>query len=407
MHVAFWCPAWPLQRNQNGIVTYVHWMKHALESSGHRVSVFTSNFQESTDDNRVYKIGSPFFARVLSRIRRNHSQQEIFRASVNIARAIKKVHRYDPIDIIEMEESFGWFADVAQRTSLPTVVKLHGPAFLSYHGGEIQTSFEEERVAREGAALRKALAISSPSRYTLERAIERYGLHPKIARHIVNPMALADGWPIWNLQSCNKDTILFVGRFDLIKGGDVVLNAFRRVLDRKQQCRLIFVGPDVGLDSAATRTHFNEYRDSIFPVELRDRVDYRGTLPPQEIAKLRAQATVTVVASRQESFGYTLLEAMLQGCPIVSTNAGGCPETLSDGESGLLAKSADPQDFAEKLISIMNDSFRAAALGKAARARSLEAFAPQKVVAQTLELYDETILAHRAVESALGASVER
>ena len=299
------------------------------------------------------------------------------------------------VQLLEMEESFGWFAKIAELTSLPTVVKLHGPAFLSME--DVRTAFGQERIAREGMALRKAAAITSPCHFTLQRTIERYDLKPRLCRKIVNPMTLPDEAPLWSLDSCNRDTILFVGRFDLCKGGYVVLNAFRCVLERKQQCRLIFVGPDTGLeDSSGNRIHFNAYRDSVFPAQLRGQVDYRGTLPNDAVAKLRAEALVTVVASRRENLGYALLEAMLQGCPVVSSDAGGCPEALDGGKAGLLANSEDVQDFAAKLMSVLDDPVGAAMLGRAARLRALETFSAPKIAAEALEFYTEVISMHQS-----------
>src|SRR5215469_12683801 len=107
MHVAFFSPAWPLKRFHNGIVTYVHWMKCELERGGHRVSVFTSNLRGPLDDDRVHQIRPSLFSRVRSRIRRISAEQHVFRAYIEIARAIQGVHRREPIDVIEMEESFG------------------------------------------------------------------------------------------------------------------------------------------------------------------------------------------------------------------------------------------------------------------------------------------------------------
>src|ERR1700738_3028784 len=243
MHVVFWSPAWPLEQFHNGIVTYVHWMKHELERQGHRVSIFTNELHPSATDARVYKVGRSRWDRVLRRITNPGvtMEQEIFGASTRIASAVKKLHRREPIDVIEMEESFGWCADIAKRTSLPVVVKLHGPAFLSMVGEELDTSFGREKVEREGIALRAAAAVISPCQSTLDQTIDRYALKPRLRRHIVNPMTLNSDVPLWRLDSCDRDAILFVGRFDLRKGGDLVLQAFSRIVTARRRSKLIFV----------------------------------------------------------------------------------------------------------------------------------------------------------------------
>jgi glycosyltransferase involved in cell wall biosynthesis len=397
MHVVFWSPGWPLEKFHNGIVTYVHWMKRELELQGHRVSVFTSDLDPSSTDPRVHKVERSLWERILRRIsrRRGAVNQEVFAASISIASEIKRLHRRDPIDVIEIEESFGWCADIARRTSLPTVVKLHGPAFLTMVREDLDTPFGRQRVEREGIALRTVSAIIAPSQSTLDRTVDKYALTPKLRRHIVNPMTLDPGTPQWTLDSCDRNTILFVGRFDLAKGGDIVLQAFLRILTAGRRCKLIFVGPDVGLVAPdGNRVHFGAYRDSVFPVNLRGQIDFRGRLSNREIAKLRTEAVATVVASRWENQSYTLLEAMIQGCPVVCTNAGGCPESVIDGKTGLLAKSENAVDFAAKLNAILDDPEKSAAMGMAARRHVMELHSATRVAAESLKFYEEVVSCH-------------
>jgi glycosyltransferase involved in cell wall biosynthesis len=291
-----------------------------------------------------------------------------------------------------MEESFGWFADVARLTSIPVLVKLHGPAFLSFVEEELKTAFARVKIEREGRALRLATTIISPCESTLTQTIERYGLSPKDKRHIVNPMAMDTDVPQWRLDTCDRNTILFVGRFDLRKGADIVLKAFLSVLKARPELRLIFVGPDRGISgSDGMSIHFKTYCDLLFPVELRDRVDYRGPMANREIEKLRVKAMLTVVASRWENPGYTVLEAMLQGCPLISTDAGGCPEAVIHGVTGRLAKSEDPDAFADQFRAMLDDPEGAQSMGRAARLHIVENFAAAKVAAATIEMYEKAI----------------
>ena len=54
LHIALWSPAWPLAQYQNGIITYVHWMRPALEALGHRVSIFTSEVGAGVTDRELH-----------------------------------------------------------------------------------------------------------------------------------------------------------------------------------------------------------------------------------------------------------------------------------------------------------------------------------------------------------------
>src|ERR1700728_3202030 len=54
LHIALWSPAWPLAQYQNGIITYVHWMRPALVALGHRVSIFTGELGAGDTDREVH-----------------------------------------------------------------------------------------------------------------------------------------------------------------------------------------------------------------------------------------------------------------------------------------------------------------------------------------------------------------
>lgn len=394
MHIAFWSPAWPLEKHQNGIVTYVHWMKRELERQGHRVSVFTGNLDASVNDPRVHLVRHGVWARAVRRLARPlfPIERDIFEWGRVVAAAMLELHRREPIDIIEMEESFGWSADVGRLTSLPVLVKLHGPAFLSLIGEELGTPSGRERVEREGRALALAAAIASPARSTLDQTLERYRLAPKISQHIVNPLTMDDRAPVWALDTCDRNTILFVGRFDKRKGADVLLRAFELLLREQPNLRLVFVGPDAGLlQSDGSMVHFEAFRDSFVPAQLRASIDFKGRMPNREISHLRVRAMVTVIASRWENQGYTALEAMYQGCPVVSSNAGGSPESVIHGVTGLLARSEDPADFVVQLAAMLDDPQRSAAMGAAARLHVIDRHSSGKVARDSLSLYQRVI----------------
>jgi glycosyltransferase involved in cell wall biosynthesis len=398
MHIAFWSPAWPLEKFQNGIVTYVHWMKRALESHGHRVSVFTRSttdqYSKNSGAERIHLVRPRPVDRVRHKLTSFLRPPEYgaFQFAYPIAAEILRVHRLDPIDVLEMEESFGWFADIEERISVPVLVKLHGPAFLSLVEEELKTPFGKEKIEREGRALRRASTITAPSKRTLSHTVAYYGLSPARQEHIVNPVTLDQGVPLWKSDSCDERVILYVGRFDLRKGADVLLKAFRIALRSRPDLKLVFVGPDRGLQGPdGQRVNFREYLHDLYPADLIDRVDFRGSLPNREVGVLRTKAMMTVVASRWENQGYAVLEAMLQGCPVVCTDAGGCPENVTDGVTGLLAKSGDSDAFAEKISMMLDNPARAAAMGDAARRYVLEEHSPAKVAERSMAVYEQIV----------------
>jgi glycosyltransferase involved in cell wall biosynthesis len=392
MHVAFYSPAWPLKRHPNGVVTYVHWMREELRRLGHRVSVFTALLDGAEAD--VYAVEGALGQRVRSwlRLGGDPTERKMLEWGRLLAATVLSVHRRMPIDVFEMEESFGWVADVQAASSIPTVVKLHGPAFLSLVEEELETPLARAKIEREGRALMRMACVTSPAKHTLDETIARYGLAPVVARHIDNPLSLPPSAPQWALDGCDRKRLLFVGRFDKRKGGDLVLRAFDALASTDPSLQLTFVGPDGGVvNSHGQRVYFNDARAITCVESTRSRIDYRGGLDPEDIYPLRAEAYLTILASRWENQSYAALEAMAQGCPLVSSDAGGQREFVVDGSTGSLAKAGNEDDLRQRIAALLLDPQGAAELGRRARDHVLALHSPSAVVAQTLQVYEAAI----------------
>jgi glycosyltransferase involved in cell wall biosynthesis len=398
MHVALFTPAWPLGRVPNGIVTYVDAMKAELQAQGHRVSIVSPDVDPAVRDADVHRVSLGLAERLAGAVggRARAGSPPVYRYGKAIVSAFERIHSKSPIDVVEMEESFGFVGQVARRTGFATVAKLHGPAFLHLTEQELQTASGKEKVLAEGEALACLPAIMSPSRCTLSDTLTFFALNPPIAAHVVNPLALATGVRLWSLPQCDLQMLLFVGRFDVVKGGDLMIAAFRRLLSERPRLRLVFVGPDRGLVRADGSTiHLREFVASFEDPLLLQQVSALGMLAPAQICALRCQAMVTVVASRRESQGYTALEAMLQGCPVVCTDSSGLSEIVEHGVTGLKARPDDIDDLARQIGRMLDDREMAARLGARARAYVANHHSPQTVVRETLAVYRRAMELHR------------
>jgi glycosyltransferase involved in cell wall biosynthesis len=396
MHIALYSPAWPLIRYPNGVVTYVHWMREALIAQGHSVTVFAAAMDADRNESGVHKIGStaPMRWRRWMRNRVPAWRDSIVDWAEDLASCIARVHAEKPFDIVEIEESFGLFGKLDEMLPIPVVVKLHGPAFLSMIEEELGTPAADKKIADEGIALKKARVIMSPSRDVLARTIERYALAAPVCEHVVNPLTLPAAAPIWDLAGCDRQTLLFVGRFDKRKGGDLVLRAFEKLRRTRPDLKLCFIGPDFGVDGAnGERLSFEQFRQQLFGSAPTPQLEYLGKQPSAAISIQRAKAMVTIVASRWENQSYTALEAMLQGCPIVSTDCGGQPEIVRDGETGLLARADDVDDLADKIARLLDSPELAQQLGRNARVHALAHHSPDVVARQTLAVYERAVAA--------------
>ncbi len=93
---------------------------------------------------------------------------------------------------------------------------------------------------------------------------------------------------------------------------------------------------------------------------------------------LYSAASVYVMPSVFEPFGYSLVEAMSCGRPVVASRVGGICELVEEGKSGLLVSPRSPRQLADAIVQVLEDEALAKRLGDAARARVLEQFSLER-----------------------------
>lgn len=143
--------------------------------------------------------------------------------------------------------------------------------------------------------------------------------------------------------------ILFLGRLDIIKGPDILLDAFFRCSqdEHMKTYHLVFVGPDGGLLDKLIRM--------VEASDVKDRVHFTGHIGGPEKSDAYQAADFLVIPSRQEAMSIVVLEAGVTGTPVLITDqcgfddvaavAGGMVVAASvDGlEKGLLAMTRNPE----------------------------------------------------------------
>jgi glycosyltransferase involved in cell wall biosynthesis len=90
-----------------------------------------------------------------------------------------------------------------------------------------------------------------------------------------------------------------------------------------------------------------------------------------------------------EGLGTSLLDAMCFSRPIVATRAGGIPEAVEDGLNGRVVAVHDPEALANALVGVLRDPEARARYGRAGRRRFEERFSAERMVEETLRVYEE------------------
>ncbi len=394
LSIGFVSPGWPPEAYSNGIVTYLAALIPQFRAMGHRVSILAGQVAGELNDPSVYDTRRALTERSLpQRIRDRLWHHAAARAAAvrqntrSLTATTRRVAAEQALDVVEVEEGQGSARRMQRCISLPVCVRLHGPWFLngSALGAREDASFRH-RVRREGRAIVGADGVSAPSDDVLQRVRSYYGIDLEDAEVIPNAVKPVPPGERWRLEGCHPRRVLFVGRFDRHKGGDLVVEAFGRVLHEVPDAGLCFVGPDNGCTAGDGRTwRLEDFVRQRLPGALESgRVEWLGQRPFPELASLRRGAMVAVVCSRYENFPGTVTEAMALGCPLVAARIGGIPEIVQDGVNGLLHRPDDPDDLAQKMIALLREPARAAHLGRQAAADCERRFHPE-VIAYRLE----------------------
>lgn len=173
-----------------------------------------------------------------------------------------------------------------------------------------------------------------------------------------------------------EDGILRIGQFSRIehgKGQHVLIEAVDLLRSQGMEARARIVG------YVMDERYMAGLRAEVARRGLGDRIEFVGFLPaPQQTMP---GYDVIVLASGSETFGLVLIEAMRAGVAVVGTNAGGVPEIIEDGRSGLLFEPGSATDLAGKLRYLVENPERRREFAQAGRQRAERLFSEERHIA--------------------------
>jgi glycosyltransferase involved in cell wall biosynthesis len=158
-----------------------------------------------------------------------------------------------------------------------------------------------------------------------------------------------------------------VGRQFHRKGGDLLVQAFRRVRERLPHARLLIAGP------SAAPAH-DPGTSFLGDLNKNDPAGWAAL-----VAAYRS-ADVFCLPTRFEPFGIAFIEAMCFGLPCVGTDAWAVPEMVVDGETGFTIPVDDVDALTDRLLRLLSDPELARTMGRAGRIRAERYFTWQRVV---------------------------
>jgi glycosyltransferase involved in cell wall biosynthesis len=340
-------------------------------------------------------------------------------------------HQYDG-GVHEVEQVNGMLAEYVKRVlgngRAPDVIHAHdwvcfgcanrlrelfgSPVVLTMHmvWGAVVDSIvrhpqRADLIKTEGDCCRRADKVIAVSHSVRNEVVRRYGVDGFRVEVVFNgfdpalfdPAAIS-GEAVEAEREClalnGKKLIVYAGRLSPQKGLVPLLRSAMYVLQERADVLYAIAGglergghSDVLTDMAARHPR------------LKDKVIFLNRISRERLAALYRLATLAVVPSLYEPFGYAALEPMAMGKPVIATDTGGLAEIIENGKSGLLVPlvkvnsgyDVDVQKLAQAQLAILDDSLLANRLGKGAQARVYSKFRTSQMIEGTWHTYQSVL----------------
>jgi glycosyltransferase involved in cell wall biosynthesis len=177
-----------------------------------------------------------------------------------------------------------------------------------------------------------------------------------------------------------------IGRIDTWKGHDVFVHAVASLVPRIPRIKAVIVGE---VSDTARRFHADLLR-LVDELGITSYIVFAGFR--DDVPRLMAGADVIVhSATEPEPFGRVIAEGMMAGRPVVATNAGGVPEIIDDGMSGLLVPCGEVAALADAMAHLYDHPDEAHAIAEEGRRRATQRFAPARFASEMMAVYDAVL----------------
>lgn len=358
----------------SGVTILVRRLRDELERLGHETYVYAPRYDRPSDDERGtfrFRAG-PVFSYKTARIAVPYNRE-----AARTYSTLDVVHSHTPFSLAYAALS------AAYRHRLPHVQTYH--TYLSQYRHYVPRALRPsvKGAERYSALLCNRCTVVTVPTQSIQDELRRFGVRRPIHVLPFGPdLPLYERPAAWMpreaLDIPEDATIhLYAGRLAEEKNLSFVLRAFGRIRELDPRSILVFAGDGpsrASLDAQATA------------MGLGEAVRFPGFLDQPRLIDLYKAADLFLFASKTETQGLVLVEAMAGGTPAVAVEALGVRDVVCDGENGFLVPE-DEAIFAEKAIDVVSTASVYEKLCEGAR-RTAEESSVQASTQQLLKIYE-------------------
>ena len=185
--------------------------------------------------------------------------------------------------------------------------------------------------------------------------------------------------------SIDKPYILFLGRFNKVKGIDTLIQALIHIKNEEsvRKVKVVIMGVDFGFQE--------EMISMISTFRLQDKIIVIKNPPREDVLAAYNESEFLVLPSRWELSPLTPLEGFAFKKTVISTNVHGIPSTITNNEHGILTKTNEPKELAESILKLVKNPDLRTKLGLSGFKLVSEECNSESMAKNTLAVYNELI----------------
>jgi glycosyltransferase involved in cell wall biosynthesis len=363
--------------SSGGIGTSICNLSRGLTQAGHQVFVLVYGQSEDAifveNDITYYRINNikvKGFSRFLSQKK--------------IEKIINLLIKNNNLDLVEAPDWTGITSRI--KPNCPVVIRLNGSDTYFCHLDKRPVKFLNK--FHEQRALQNADALLSVSQYTAEVTKQLFSLNRNFK--IIPNSIDTDKFSKDNSLAVQENTILYFGTLIRKKGSLELPLIFNEVYKHNKQAKLILIGRDAS-DILTKNVSTWEMMQPLFGVEAMQNVSYLGSVSYDKIKEYICTSTVCVFPTFAEALPVSWIEAMAMQKAIVASNIGWATEVIDDTVNGFLVHPQDHENYAKKIIQLLENEALRHQFGIEARKKITQKFSIEVVAKQSADFYKKIL----------------
>jgi glycosyltransferase involved in cell wall biosynthesis len=295
-------------------------------------------------------------------------------------RTLAALHRQTAIDVVATQTVYedAWVAMLfGSRSGARVVGQVHNDFFSPIARREMLGAgpLGRARATTGAMLLRRLHAVRVVGKRVRDRMIAE-GVHGNV--HVIPvPVTMQASAGAENGGEPERPRVLFVGRLVEEKNLEDWLRVAALVAEQE---------PGAEFEIAGDGPRRRDLERLAGELEIAPRVRFRGFVPYEALASIYASSAAFLITSHCEGFGRVVVEACLQGLPVVGTRITGVEDIVEDGRTGLLRPSGDVEGMAAGVVSLLRDPLLRRQMGQAAREYVADRFEPEKLSREWMSL---------------------